>query len=285
MNNRQTVFIPKQPFMVELADVYYTLKFGKLGISSFYFFKVGDDVSVIDTSIPDGCIDIIFHYKNNSEEIGADFYGTALLPHSMKCYKGCYHFGVRFLPGIVPAFTDLKMINIIDRIIPFEEVSKDKQLPYRIASLSGFENQIKLFIAEYCRFYNGSSGKLNQMIVAEIVNSYGMIRIDELSKKTGYSISYLEKIFNNDIGISPKKFCSIIRFQWLLSCINSMNDGNRKIDECMDCKGLAYNLGYFDQAHMIHEFKKYSSRTPSDYIHELNKVSYNTRLKIIKETI
>ena len=270
--------------MVELADVYYTFKFGKLGISSFYFFKAGDDVSIIDTSIPDGCIDIIFHYKNGSEETGADFYGTALLPHSMKCYKGCYHFGVRFLPGVVPAFTDLKMINIIDRIIPFEEVSKDKQLPYRIASQSGFENQIKLFIAEYCRFYNGSSEKLGQMIIAEIVNSYGTIRIEELSQKTGYSISYLEKIFNNDIGISPKKFCSIIRFQWLLNCINSRNTVGATAAS-MDCRGLANNLGYFDQAHMIHEFKKYSTRTPSDYIHELHKVNYNSRLKILKENI
>lgn len=284
MDNRQAVFIPKQPFMVELADVYYTFKFGKLGISSFYFFKVGEDVSVIDTSIPDGCIDIIFHYKNGSEEIGADFYGTALLPHSMKCYKGCYHFGVRFLPGVVPAFTDLKMINIIDRIIPFEEVAKDKQLPFLIASQAGFENQIKLFIMEYDRFYNGSSEKLGQMIIAEIVDSYGTIRIDELSEKTGYSISYLEKIFNNDIGISPKKFCSIIRFQWLLNCINSISTGGIT-SASMDSKGLAYSLGYFDQAHMIHEFKKYSSRTPSDYISELNKVNYNSRLKVLREAI
>lgn len=277
------ILIPKQPFMVELADSYLTYKLGKYGISSFYFFEVSENVSKIDTSVPDGCIDIIFHYKRDGSEVGADFYGTTLVPHELKCYKGCCHFGVRFMLGIVPAITDVYMKDIVDKVIPFEQLSKLKQLPYQIAQEKSFMDQINFFVdvyvSECCAQNRLNREDLNIYLIQQMVKRNGNITVEEMSEKLGYSVSYIEKSFKNTIGITPKKFSKIIRVQSLISVLNLMKNPD------FDGTALAYDYGYYDQSHMIHEFKQFSTKAPGEYIENLNRVKYDSRLKVIHDDL
>lgn len=46
--------------------------------------------------------------------------------------------------------------------------------------------------------------------------------------------------------------------------------------------GIMTQLGYFDQSHMIHEFKRYSNRTPGQYVTELCETGYHNRLIILE---
>lgn len=281
-------FVPKQPFMVQLSSNYFKYVFGKFGISHFYFFKADSCVDKIDTSVPDGCIDIIFHYSKDGGSVGADFYGTALLPHSMKCYRGCSHFGVRFWPGVVPLLADASMPEMVDRIIPYEAIARhrDLYLPEQIARETGFLRQIGCFLRVYRQYFakhdiqqGKSTDFLKDALIAEIIRSYGNLKIESFAKKTGYSVSYIDKIFAKEIGISPKRFSGIIRFQWLMNLLKVNADSRR-----FDCNILASELGYYDQSHMIHDFKRYSKRTPLTYVNELCANAYNSRLKIIFPT-
>lgn len=66
-----------------------------------------------------------------------------------------------------------------------------------------------------------------------------------------------ERIFNHYIGMNPKEYTRIVRFQkslWLLQ--NRQND---HID-------IAYTNGYADQAHYIRDFKTFSGYTPQKLI-------------------
>jgi len=48
-----------------------------------------------------------------------------------------------------------------------------------------------------------------------------MAKVKELADKTGYSVRYINKVFTDELGVPPKVFCKLIRFQYLL---NSLND-------------------------------------------------------------
>lgn len=83
----------------------------------------------------------------------------------------------------------------------------------------------------------------------------GSIRISELAQKLHMSQSPLEKRFRKAVGTSPKKFASVVRLQHAIQSYSS--------DKTLT--GLAYEAGFFDQAHFIKEFKGFTGETPESY--------------------
>ncbi len=97
--------------------------------------------------------------------------------------------------------------------------------------------------------------KLAIAAVQLITQSGGAIRIAELAKQLYTSASPLEKRFRSRIGASPKKFAQIIRFQNLLASSGNVHSAAAK----------AYEGGYFDQAHFINDFRRFSGQTPQAF--------------------
>jgi len=92
--------------------------------------------------------------------------------------------------------------------------------------------------------------------VGLIAQTGGTIRVDDLAEEFGYGRKRLDRMFQKEIGWSPKKICRIIRFQHAL----------RTLPQVTSLAEAAYELGYFDQAHFIREFRELSGRTPGDYL-------------------
>ena len=80
--------------------------------------------------------------------------------------------------------------------------------------------------------------------------------MQQLEEETNYSACYLRRIFKNYHGISPKQFAQFVRFQNLLE---QMKEQNIRYDD------TALECGYFDEAHMMKEFKKYTGKTMEQY--------------------
>lgn len=96
---------------------------------------------------------------------------------------------------------------------------------------------------------------LIEAAVARIHSANGQLRIASLSQELYISPSRLEKRFRAAVGASPKKFAGLVRLQQLLKA-TPVNG---------DFTGLAYEAGYFDQAHFIHDFTAYTGLTPADF--------------------
>ena len=84
----------------------------------------------------------------------------------------------------------------------------------------------------------------------------GILRIKELANSLYISQDAFEKRFRRVVGISPKQFCYIVRMK------ASVNDG-LKVNLLSE---LAFNAGYFDQAHFNKDFKLFTGQTPSDFL-------------------
>ena len=84
------------------------------------------------------------------------------------------------------------------------------------------------------------------------------IRIAEVSDKTGFSTRRFIELFKQHVGMTPKLFCRVRRFQKVLRSITSGKPVN--------WTGVALDGGYFDQAHFIHDFRAFSGINPSKYL-------------------
>ena len=108
----------------------------------------------------------------------------------------------------------------------------------------------------YSRNTFSDKEKINEYLVSRITRSRGQVNMSELEEETNYSPCYLRRVFKNYHSISPKQFAQYVRFQTLL---DSLRNGNVRYDE------LALECGYFDEAHMMKEFKNYTGITLEQY--------------------
>ncbi|MGH9633175.1 MAG: helix-turn-helix domain-containing protein [Bryobacteraceae bacterium] len=83
------------------------------------------------------------------------------------------------------------------------------------------------------------------------------VTIAEVTHKTGLSPRRFAQLFRENVGVTPKLYCRIRRFQEAIRQIR-MGAEVRWADVALDC-------GYFDQAHFVNEFRSFSGIKPTTY--------------------
>lgn len=91
----------------------------------------------------------------------------------------------------------------------------------------------------------------------QIYKSSGMVRVAELAEALNLSPRTLERQFAQQIGISAKTLARVVRFDEASLRIRA--------DPAVSMAELTFDLGFFDQAHLIREFKALSSLTPGAF--------------------
>lgn len=84
--------------------------------------------------------------------------------------------------------------------------------------------------------------------------------IKQLIDKTGYSHKHMLHLFEKQVGLTPKYFARIAKFQQVLKNIDA--------GKPVSWASLANEYGFYDQAHFINDFKHFSGINPSAYFTE-----------------
>lgn len=84
----------------------------------------------------------------------------------------------------------------------------------------------------------------------------GIVRIGELTERTGWSSTRLTETFRAQVGVTPKRFARIVRFRRALDLV-VRHEG--------PLSEVALDAGYYDQPHFNAEFREMSGFTPSAY--------------------
>lgn len=93
--------------------------------------------------------------------------------------------------------------------------------------------------------------------VEQIRDHKGNISIAEILNQTGYSRRWFIQLFRQTVGMTPKHFSRIIRFQHTLDLLQT-----RKTPYLAD---IALQGGYYDQSHLNHDFREFSGISPMEY--------------------
>jgi AraC-like DNA-binding protein len=87
-----------------------------------------------------------------------------------------------------------------------------------------------------------------------IENSKGQIKAQDIAHEVCWGIKQFERTFSKYVGINPKNYASIVRFQNVIQ-----TKGKNKNSSMFQ---LAFDNGYFDQSHFIHDFKSLTGICP-----------------------
>lgn len=95
-------------------------------------------------------------------------------------------------------------------------------------------------------------------VVADIERHGGQVRLDALAKRHFTTERQLERQFQQQIGVSPKEFLNLTRFNRALEKIQQQQ--HRSLSD------IAWDCGYYDHAHLSNDFKRYTGTTPTSLI-------------------
>jgi AraC-like DNA-binding protein len=82
--------------------------------------------------------------------------------------------------------------------------------------------------------------------------------VGSVTEDIGLSPKRFIQVFQDEVGLKPKLFCRVRRFQQVLHAIS--------LGQEIDWADVAIDCGYFDQAHFIHDFRAFSGLNPSEYV-------------------
>jgi AraC-like DNA-binding protein len=100
-------------------------------------------------------------------------------------------------------------------------------------------------------FADSKPGRRVDAAVDAILRSGGRATIDRVAAAAGVSRQHLARAFAYHVGVSPKTFARVMRFRRALELA-----GGHNWDD------LAAELGYFDQSHLIADFREFAGTTP-----------------------
>jgi AraC-like DNA-binding protein len=86
----------------------------------------------------------------------------------------------------------------------------------------------------------------------------GTLRIPETAAGVGLSVRQFERTFQEQVGITPRLYARIVRFQAAVDA--RMSDAHRSWAD------IAHDLGYYDQMHMVHDFRQFSDDNPTRFL-------------------
>ena len=99
-----------------------------------------------------------------------------------------------------------------------------------------------------------------QKAISIILENKGQSTIAEVRDQVFVAERTFERQFITQVGLSPKQFAKIIQFKSSLQLLNEEN-----YDQLLD---VGLDSGFSDQSHFIRSFKKYTGKTPSEFIRQ-----------------
>ena len=261
---------PVQPFFTLSSDKYYKKIMDDPDIAHFYEYTCNpQELSYI--AVPDVSVDVIFDLT------GADLYsyaaGTVLTAKNIKYDNDHRYFGVRFKPGRVPAFCDTKFADLIGENVELDLVCRDIFLPEKLAGCKDFRERVLFFTEYYNSLRLEHTDTVIDILEKKILECDGNIAVEDLAAYSGYTRRYIDRLFRNSVGLSPKNYAQIVCFQ---SAINELDKDSTK-----SLTDVALDHGYTDQAHFSHAFSRYAMMAPGKYRKIILRSAYTDRFVLL----
>lgn len=221
--------------------------------------------------VPSGLMELMFYFGEKPKSLDAKkeiSENTILSGHQ----KGYYDivvsgklslFSITFQPYAAKLIFDIPSNEFFDQNVPLKYIFKNivDALECKLYEADTFEKKVCLAEAFLINQLQNSAKQydINRIIksVTMINHTKGMANIDALASCACLSRKQYERIFAEYVGSTPKHFLRTVRFQSTLH----KKEKNRN----MPLTELAYNCGYYDQAHMINDYKLLTGITPSKY--------------------
>ncbi len=169
--------------------------------------------------------------------------------------------GVHFKPGGAFPFFKMPAGELHNQHISLDEIWGNGAQELRDRLLEAATPAAKFQILEESLLAHIRKPLLRHPAVDFAIQEFGDFKraptIAQVTEQIGLSSRRFIDVFSDQVGLTPKLYCRVQRFQYVLRRISMSGDVN--------WSDLALSCGYFDQAHFIHDFRAFSGLSPTAY--------------------
>jgi AraC-like DNA-binding protein len=217
--------------------------------------------------LPDGCIDVVLGFSGRADDPeSAMVVGTmtrALVldaATSPECFVG-----VRFRPGKAASFLRVPASELTDLRVSLDDMWDDaREVREALAASSDAAQRVRalerVLVARVSPAMGVGHGDVDEA-VRRIVEAGGSLGIMRLAPALGVTRQHLARRFAQLVGVSPKTFARVVRLTRVVERVRSIAAG-----ESINWSALALELGYYDQAHLVDEFRELTGVTPTAWV-------------------
>lgn len=219
--------------------------------------------------MPNACIDIVLYYGETSRGEGSAsivappyrsfVVGSTLRSFMMRSCGWNHVIGVSMLPAGVEPILGLPARVIGETIALLEDLigGRARELEDRV--LSGPPKRALGRLAN--QLVRLRKSREANVAISRAVNAVrrmgGVTRMDDVASATNMTTRHLERNFLEHVGISPKLFARLVRFDRVVRDISLRGE--------QSWSQFALAHGYSDQAHFINDFKEFAGLTPTQF--------------------
>ena len=222
-------------------------------------------------TMADGCVEMVFHYRgvfnelleNGREErsFSAGIDGPSRRFSRFAIHESFGIFGVYLFPFAVPRLFNIPASALSNQAVDLKSLLGQQvtALEERVMLAADNHHRARILV----RFLEGCLHKLQTpehthvfAAIQEVIRTRGLVNIGSLAAQACLSTRQFERSFKQFAGFTPKLYSRIIRFQ---SALEAFGQQHKSLTT------IAYDCGYYDQSHFIHDFREFSGFHPGQY--------------------
>lgn len=151
---------------------------------------------------------------------------------------------------------------LADRVLPLADVLGDSVLGLRERLLNTPDIKSRFGLIERWLASrlngHGAAHPAVDWALERIETSAGTVAIEELAREIGISRQHLSARFRCEIGLAPKIVARVLRFRSAIGLLTSV--------ERVPWAELAAHCGYYDQSHLVRDFRAFSGYAPGEFL-------------------
>jgi AraC-like DNA-binding protein len=219
---------------------------------------------------PCGYATLVFHYgspsifqkKDSSKNIEPNFVicGQQTSYYDLSLSGKTGMILIIFKPHGVKSFFNFPITELLNENLSLQDLLNNETIELEDKLFNSPNNRQRITLLERFllkRLIHNNEFERVEHAIKIIENSKGQIKTQDIAHDVCLGIKQFERTFSKYVGVNPKKYASIVRFQNVIQM-------KRKHDNSSMFQ-LAFDTGYYDHAHFIHDFKSYTGLSPKEF--------------------
>lgn len=242
--------------------------------------SVGKNEISLPKVLPGTGVELIFHYRDvsfrgehRSQTLSTPMCHIAHLktsPFQLYPNRNIGFLSVRFRCGAFRHFCPFPSSELMDTFASADEIwgQTGAELSQRIIEADNLQHRILLlehYLTCFLHRFKRAEARTDYAI-NRLYYSSSTTRPQDIAKELELSPRHFQRLIREALGMSPKKFCVMARFQQTIRELLLQKE--------TDYLNIALEAGYYDQAHFINDFREFAKETPSAFLQKKNFMSH-----------
>jgi len=214
--------------------------------------------------LPDTCVELFINYTSTPVAIiGNELHNRSIVTFRMSRHtdvqmrKGAGCVAICFYPGMAYSFFGLPMYKLTDNTLALSDLWHGIAAEIESRLADACNNKARTAIVQKYLLQQLTQNEYDRQVaycLEKIQQSAGHMPVIQLTNDTGLSQRHLSRKFQQFVGLSPKEYLRVCRF------IKSLN--HLKKHPKLSLTQVAYESGYYDQAHFNRDYREFTGHTP-----------------------